>query len=154
MFLNKFGPIYLIYYLENSRMKNITLNYYSGIGLNKYNSGHYFCKVIDSNRTNHLIHSGEITDITIKTNNNEIEYPKRKNIMLLHNNEPVQCDLDVLDNYVHNMRLHNKKHSLQTKDIFNCLGLNCTEIQFTTLRPRFTKEIHPIDKISIDDLHY
>jgi hypothetical protein len=149
---NTFGPIYFVYYLHNDQIKNITLNYYFKLGLKKYINGHYYCKIFNSDKTNHLIHHGDVNEISKIDLSIEPVSIRRKNILLLNDKNPVQCDLDVLDNYVINMKKLNKSHTLKPKVVMKCLGLDCTDVQFITVRP-FKKEVISIDQIDLDDLH-
>jgi hypothetical protein len=146
------GCVYIIYHIDD-KITNITLNYYSGYGINKYHTGNYYLKIIGSDKVDHFAHSGNLTDI------NKISLPKssvslkRKNIMLLDNNTPINFDLNKIDNYMHNMHHLKDSKLLEMKWILNCFNIKCTHIQFTTLFP-FNKEIYPIDNTNVDILYH
>ena len=155
--LKIFGPIKIIYHIGEDKITNITLFYYLNIN-NKYNNGIYYCKIYSTNRTNHLIYTGKISDIDKIVLYDKKHKLTRKNIILMNNNKVVNCDLNILDNYFINLNyiylnhndLYDKKF-LKMKFILYCLGIKCTDINFIYLQP-FRQELLKIDKVTIDQI--
>lgn len=142
--LKRLGPIYILYHLDG-KISNITLNYYTGIIPAKYNQGNYFCRIINEYGTNYISYSGNLNKMQLECSSVPI---RRKNIMLLNESKVINFDLNILDNYVSNMR----DKSLKLELIFACFGVNCTCVQFVTLNP-FKKEIIPINELVVSDLY-
>ena len=151
IFFRILGPIYFVYYIENGSTKNITHYYYLGLYLNRYRNGLFYCKILNKNRIDHITHSGRLDHISRHTLPVEQPYRKRKNITLLNNGKVIHFDLNILDNYVYNMHKINGT-ILCPKDIFKCLGIKCTDIQFIELIP-FKQTIIPIDMINLSNLY-
>ena len=144
------GSLPLIYFVNNNKIVNITPYYYIGYGLRKYNNGKYFCRILNKNQSNYITHNGSLTDLKMDIPDQPTNL-KRKNITLLDNGNVVSFDLNILDNYVHNMqKLNNTIESPDT--VFKCLGIQCTHVQILTIVP-FKKTVLPISEITITDLY-
>lgn len=158
-FLRIFGPIYLVYYLDDSIIKNITLHYYIGHGLDQYSNGKYFCKVLTTSGTDHIWHEGEVHEIPMIVstcdNSPEITNIYRKNIILYNHDKPVEIDLNLLDKYYcrnHTDQFVSPQVSANFKLIITCLGFECTHVHFIEFRP-FRKKILPVDEVEIHDIY-
>lgn len=151
LFFQVFGPLPVVYHISDESIKNITLHYYMR-QLDKYR-GNFYCKVFHKDNVHHLTFDSTLTDFTFHNilGRTVSKLPKRKNIMLLNKCRVVHYDLNILDNYVTNMRKL-EKPPLETKLIFKCLGIDCTDVQFTQLRP-FQKVVVPITQVNLLDLY-
>ena len=150
IFFRFWGPVYLIYYVKNGSVKNITLFYYFYC-LTKYKHGLYYCKIFNKNRIDHITHHGRIDQIKKIELLDEHPYRKRKNITLTNNNEIVHFDLNKLDNYMHNMKNTNGT-ILCPKDVLKCLGITCTDVEFIEFSP-FRKIIRAINDVKFTDFY-
>ena len=150
IFFRYWGPVFLVYNINNGSAKNITLYYYLYC-LTKYKRGLYYCKVLNKNRIDHITFQGDINQIKKIKLLDEHPYRKRKNITLLNNNDIVHFDLNALDNYMHNMQSINKV-ILCPKDVLKCLGIECTDIEFIAFSP-FRKFMRPVNDITFADLY-
>lgn len=156
------GPLYLIYYVNptNGELKNVTLYYYTGLCrfFGKFASANYFCKKFSMDRTEYFSFNGHLKDlkknepICVKDCSKKI-YPKRKNVMLLLDEEPIHFDLNQIDNYAGNMldSIVDEFHFMEW--VTNCFELECTHVQFTTLVP-FKKEIYSVEEMVLKDLYH
>ena len=147
-----FGPLIFVYYVDNkNKFINITIRCFFGICLHKYYSGNYYCRIYDADKTNHLTHKGYLKDLFELQIPHKIISVKRKNIILLYNNEVINTDLNILDNYVKTM-IKLKKDFFDIKLILKCFGIKCSHIQFLSFQP-FKKEILPINDVNVLDLY-
>lgn len=144
--------IIFIYYINENNKKNITLNYYLNYGLDKYQNGIYYANIYNINGSNHITHNGNISGINIlKITDQMINPPKRKNILLLNNDVPVNVDLGILDNYKMNI---NENHSLTNLGkILQLIGIKCTHILIIQHIP-FNKKIVHVDEVDINHIYH
>ena len=133
-------PILTIYHLNDNVLTNITIRYYTNIGLRRYVQGLYYCLIHDGDQTNHISHTGKLSELDtlvqkLYTVSDISSKPKRRNIMLFNGEGTVvPHDLNVLDNYVNNTRLLDVPYLLPDH-LFRCLGWNCTHVQIMSLNP-------------------
>lgn len=146
------GPIHVIYYYNGSKFTNITLGYYIRFLTAKHYNGSYFCKLLLKDRVDQFVYTGKLNDIRSLKHPEVLPVVKRLNTMLYHNFKPIEVNLNILDNYVSNMRYHKQKHVLPNDLVLSKLGLVCTDIQTTTLRP-FKKINKSVNDVILDELY-
>ncbi len=153
-FFEQVGKLCLVYHIdEENKPNNITINYYSGIGLAKYNSGKYHVKIYDIHGTSNILFEGHIHHIhKLKSSTNHENPPKRKNIMLSNNDTSLGHNLSIIDKYKQNMKLVEKPIT-NLGEILKYLGIKCTHLTIVELRP-LKRETFSIDEITIDDIYY
>lgn len=144
------GPIYMVYHIDSGDMRNITFFYYVYC-LSKYRKGLYYCQILNRNRVDHITFEGDIDHIKKIELLDEHPYRKRKNITLIKNDHVIHFDLNLLDNYVHNMQ-HNKKPLLTPREILKYLGVECTHVDFVEFFP-FRKIRRDIDELTLIDFY-
>jgi hypothetical protein len=170
LILSKCSPLYIIYYLNGSVKKNITLSsYFTFFNNTNLSNGVYEIKIYNYNNVYHLAYYGKRDNLKrlICTDNIPELLSKRKNIILMNHGQPVNFDLNLLDNYkksIENQHLffepsekNNELHICipirKLNIILKLFECNATDIQIISLLP-FKKEIIPIDnKCSIDILY-
>ena len=78
---------------------------------------------------------------------------KRKNVLLMNGDKPVEINLDIFDNYKSNIECvgDNKITKMETITIF--FGIKCTHVKFIELIP-FSQKVVPISEVDIDDIYY
>ena len=150
IFYKYWGPVHLMYFINNSTAKNITLFYYFYC-LNKYKRGLYYCKILNKNRIDHITFQGDINQVKNIQLLDEHPYRKRKNITLLNDGDIVHFDLNILDNYMHNTQTTNKV-VLCPKDVLKCLGIECTDVEYIEFSP-FRKSVRPINDVTFNDFY-
>src|SRR5579863_3911341 len=87
------GPIRLIYYFDGQTKHNIIW----GPRYIHFDDGIYWIKTYDTDGIYYSAYQGNLSSAN-KLSFGEI--PRRKNIMLLNENGPVDFDLNLLDNYI------------------------------------------------------
>jgi hypothetical protein len=146
------GELMFIFYIDHDdNIKNITWNYYLNCNMSSFDHGVYYLKIYNTDGTNHLAFSGNISDIE-KKNNLIITKPKRKHIILLNNSEPINVDLKILDNY----KLSSEPFPNPIKNmdkVLKLLGIKCSQIVIININP-FFKTILNIEDITIDELYH
>lgn len=145
-----FGPIDIVYHIDHC-VKNITLNYYSGIGLRDLSHGHFIITRYDLHHKKYCGFTGDlsqINDIALEEN----LHPRSKKITLLRDSQPIDSDITVLDNYTHNITKNNLNHEINLSSITKVLGINCTHIKLLTMNP-FKQTTMSIDELSIHDIY-
>lgn len=151
--INFIGPLKFVYYFDGKHLNNITLNYHLGICLSKYIHGYYYCKFMGQEKNYHFTYHGNIQDINhIDFSSQETPAIKRKKIILLHKNIPIEFDLNILDNYVQNTKYLGQNKHFNLKTILEFLGVNCDEIEFISLLP-FKKERRKIKNVTVTDIY-
>ena len=144
------GSILLIYYIEQNQMINITTNYYFGWNLDKYRSGTYYVKIYNIHGTSHIAYQGDLAHIQ-NTRVDPEEVPKRKHVVLLNNEQPLEINLEILDKYKANMK-HFTNSVTNLGKITRLMGLQCSHISIIRLIP-FNKETMHVDEVNIDYLY-
>ena len=148
------GNIFLIYYINDDDIKNITMNYYFGWNLKKFKSGTYYLKIFDANGTNHIAFIGNIELIhKIKITESFENPPKRKRVILLNENNPININLEVLDNYKTNTKHLQSSSISNLKEITKILGLKCSHVTIIETRP-FNKITMDVESVDINYLYY
>jgi hypothetical protein len=152
-FLTKFGDQMLIYYIHDGGKKNITINYISGWGLHGFKSGTYYIKHYTLNGENHVAFHGEIDHIEhIKQSSND-QAIKRKQCVLLADNETIDFDLHLLDNYRKNMQYYDRCIT-NLAEILNILGQASTHVAIIEKHSPLVRKKFSTHEINIDHLYY
>lgn len=146
------GPLHIVYYFDGNKFTNITFSYYLRWISSRYHSGSYFCKFLLKNRVDQFVYTGKISDVRSILAPDILPKSKRPNIMLYQDSKPQEVNLNVLDNYVSNMHYHKQKFTVKNSLVLSRLGLNCTHVQTTVLRP-FSKITKPIDEVRLEELY-
>ena len=147
------GRFVFLYHINDKKMTNITFNYYFRYNLDKFKNGTFYAKIYNSYGTDHIAFNGEIDHVHSIKIQPAIIQPKRKKVILLNGENPISVDLQILDNYKHNM-LHFEKSSVTNlADITKMLGLECTHITIIEIRP-FKKITMEIDNVDINHLYH
>lgn len=146
----------IVYHFNNETKEktNITWQYYSGLGINKFKNGRFHIKIIDKKDVHHIIIDGNIDliknfDIDI----NKKIFHERKNFTIHYHDEKIDINLEILDNYKKHVHKTNNQID-KINDIFNILGIKSTHITFCNFDSDDIeyKKIH-IDELSIHDLY-
>ncbi|AYV85738.1 MAG: hypothetical protein Satyrvirus35_4 [Satyrvirus sp.] len=154
LIFKKFSRVILVYYFDGNNLKNITMNYYFGIGLSKFRTGVFYLKIFDENGVNHIAFEEKITNIK-----NIVLYdplknpPRRKNITFLNDETSLEVDLCALDNYKMNIEKLIVEPICDLKKILKFLGHDCTHVKIIEMRP-FSKTLVDINEIHINQLYY
>ena len=123
MFFSKIRNLTLVYFVRDNKITNITLQYYLNFWLDNYKLGTYYLRIYNLHGTNHLTYTGALTDIpTINPiYNTDVSTPRRKDVLLMLNSQPVCVDLAVIDNYrVNTIHLNGHvEHGTHTQIIRN-----------------------------------
>lgn len=146
------GSIIFIYHINEDEIRNITWNYYLKYGLDRFRKGTFYTKIYSQYGIHHVAFDGELAHIG-KIKIGPIENrPKRKNVILLDNGNPINIDLGILDNYKINMK-HFDKSVKNLGLILKLIGLKCSHVTIIQLIPynKTTMEIHNVD---IDHLYH
>jgi hypothetical protein len=153
MLLKIFGPVYIVHLLKNNEHINLTFYYYCRYLIpNNYTRGEYYCKIVGSEISNHIIHDGSFHELPLIQLPKQHDRIKRKNFLLLNESNPENMDLSVLDNYVQNM-IHLKKNDMiDIEKFLKCHGKKCTHVKFTHIRP-FKIETIDIQKLKLHDFY-
>lgn len=153
IFFSWVGNLFFIYFVHNNEVKNITMNYYFKYNLDKFAEGIYYTKIYNSDGTNHVIFKGVVNDINaIKIEENDKNPPKRKNIILVNDDEPLNVNLEILDNYKTNMK-YVKNSVTNLNEILKFIGINCTHVIIIDFIP-FKKTTISINDIDINSLYH
>lgn len=151
LLFNYLESIVFIYYLNDNKVKNITLNYYLKYNLDEFDKGTYYTKIYNKHGTHHIAFDGKITHINkIKLEPNEY-HPKRKQLFLSDNGNPINIDLDILDNYKINMKQFNncvKNLGL----ILIMMGIKCSHVTIIQMIP-FNRITLPVNEVEIEHLY-
>lgn len=154
-----FGSISIIYEFDGETKKNITWHFWGSNPTDKT----YFIKKIYRSGTYYLAYTGDKQCLSNLTRcDNEIVYNplKRKNIILLNNDNVIAFDLNVLDNYKRGIdtfpQYINKKNNFDpitdlatVLKLFNC---NITHVKFMQLIPLKINVVNA-NKVTIDMLY-
>lgn len=162
LFFNFFEIIHTVYYVNNCSnkincnhtIKNITLNYYSGLFLDEYINGTFFVKSYSKNGLIYTSYTGNICEISnIKPLDLHSEYIKRKNIIITDDkNEPLNVNLDIIDTYYTSIK--NKKLPITNmKCVTSLLDLKCENITIIQSMP-FLRQNKNINEIEINEIYY
>ena len=150
---NKIGQILLLYYFNGNNLENITWNYYSGKNIDKYKKGVYFCQVYNEYGANYLSFKGDLSNLENFKQVKNIKYPKRKNILLMNNDRPVEIDLHIFDNYRANIDEVPDSPETELATIAKFFGIDCTHVKFIEIIP-FRQKLVPINELNINDIYY
>jgi hypothetical protein len=149
--LNIFGPCYIIYLFDGQNKFNITFKRY----FTSYDSNSlFYIKIYDGTNIKHIAYQGDISKFTyIKFARPGRNLCKRKNIMFLDYNKPINFDLNILDNYKQTINL-NPDYAVITKldHITKLLDLTVSDVQIINFDP-FKKEVIPISNADINMLY-
>lgn len=147
------GRILFVYYIEKDKIKNITINYYTGFGMQKYTKGTYYIRFFDKSGTNHVAYDGCHSHISKFEPTNFLEnLPKRKSVVLLDNDKPVIVNLEVLDKYRSNM-INFETSVKNLGKILELLGIQCTHVAVIEMMP-YTRNVHHVNDIDIDYIYH
>lgn len=153
---DKIGNIYLVYYITDkntSHKKNISFNFYTGYNLNQYKNGTYYVKNINKYGTNHIIFKGDVAEINkIKNIELNIDTPRRKNIILQKDNEPININLEILDNYKQNMII-SINPVVNLGEILRILDIPCATITIIKHFP-FSRQTIDVSNVNINDIYH
>lgn len=165
--LKCFGPITLVYVLgSDNKVRNITLNYHTGIGLFPYRTATYYLHIITSKGSERVGIDGNLSDLppiitllkntacTSITDTRDIKLLRRKKVVLMDHAKPIDFDLRILDNYYPNtLRDYGINIITNLGLITKVLGLSCTHISIS--QSYITKgTISPIEDIDLSDIYY
>ncbi|AGF85446.1 hypothetical protein QJ854_gp336 [Moumouvirus goulette] len=153
VFFTMFRRIRLIYFVVDKKIYNISFNYYFGIGTNKYNRGTFYIKEYSMNNMNHIAYTGKLSEIQNFKIIDSISIPKRKNIIIMNENEAYALDLNILDNYKIHSDYYHESCIKNMSTILSILGITCTHINIMTMLP-FNNERIPVQDVTIDDLYH
>lgn len=144
--------ITFVYYVNPQTLKktNITWRYYTGIGLSKYCRGMYYGIIYNESTVNYIIFTGSISEISnFKLGTVQ---PKRKQVILLNNDIPINIDLTVLDNY-QMAAMTFEKSCTNLSQILQLMNIKCTNVVIVKNRP-FSRNIMSVQNLDINDLFY
>lgn len=149
--------LFVYYYGADEKVKNITFNYWTTIGLDKYRSGIYYLIInhkmgIERVAINGIVNDVEDTTDKILVKDTNID-PKRKNVLLLNGDEPVALDLNIIDNYMANSLVVGNSAITDLSIISKLIGVKCTNVAITGKFPNIIRNILSIDKLTIDKLY-
>lgn len=154
LMLNYLGKIIFVYHINDHQLNNITLNYYMGYNLRKYNFGSFYVKMIGPSDTHHIVINGDLEHInSIKNIDVANNSPKRKKIILSNNNVPLNINMEVLDKY---KVVSDYVGDIGIKNlglILYYMGIKCTDVTIMEMFP-FTKKTFNVNEIEIDHLYY
>ena len=145
--------IILVYYIDKNITKNITFNYYTGHQINKYEIGKFYSKIYDLSGTKHVAFAGNLEEINqlAKIEIQKEAPPKRKQIILAKDSEPINIDLVVLDNYkVCMSKMNNPITNLG--EILHIMGIDCTHVVILEMIP-FKKITISVADVDINQLY-
>ena len=145
------GPCHMIWTFNGQNKKNITLSRY----LYADDPHIYWIKTYHVGGIRYLAYEGNLDDLTFDVDDIPESIPKRKNIMLLNGTNPVDFDLNLLDNYIwSNLTFTDKCIPITNlTTILKLFDVNATDVQIIHMVP-FKKEIIPIDhEMNIDMLY-
>jgi hypothetical protein len=114
----------------------------------------YYLKLLNCSGANHLAFNGEIVDVSkIKITQSLENPPKRKNVMLSNNGVLLDINLEILDNYLTNLKYSPDTNITNLKTILKILGFECSHITIIETRP-FNKITIDVTNIDINYLYY
>lgn len=146
--------VMFIYYLDDNHIKNITMHYYFNYGLDKYKTGTYYTKILNKYGSNHITYTGELSELSKiePVYTEETPPPRRKQVLLIKEDKPVEVDLAIIDNY--KINTENIDNSITNmRKILDLIGIDCTHINIIQLFPFSSKTIEP-EKVEIHDLYH
>jgi len=153
LFYKWIGQLMFVYYVNDIQRTNITFNYFFNYNLKNFKNGTYYLKIHNGHGTNHFAFNGELSDIKKICIKQPTEILiKRKNIILLENNLPLNVDLELLDNYKINMEHFGSASVTNLSKILAILDLKCSHVAIIKTYP-FSKTILEIKNININDLY-
>ncbi|QGR53842.1 putative membrane protein [Moumouvirus maliensis] len=152
IFFNVFKRICLLYFINDGKIYNITLNYYLKIGLDKYSEGTFYIKEYNSNHINHVAYIGKLSEIKDFKIINHNSIPRRKNIILMNNDIPCNIDLNIFDNYKIHSDYYHVNCVKNLSIILDILSIRSSHVNIMTLIPFTNKQISTHD-LTIDDLY-
>lgn len=149
-FFSKINKLMIIY--ETDTRKNITLNYYLNYNLVKYQNSTFFVTVYNQHNTNYFTFTGDITDIDEISDQVVDTIPSRKNIILMNKDQPINFDLQILDNYHSNTKNLKSKSITNLKKITELMDLQCTHVKFIEKKP-FKINVSDVNDLEINHLY-
>ena len=152
IFFSYIGSFIFIYHIKEKKMRNITFNYYFKYGLDKFKNGTFYAKIYNAEGTSHIAFNGEIDHIHKINIQPDITRPKRKKIILLNNENPLNVDLQILDSYKINMKHLGDSCITNLAEITKMLNLECTHVTIIEMFP-FKKITMEIDNVDINYMY-
>lgn len=147
----KIKQIMFVYYIDGNTKRNITPNYYTGYKINKYKKGKFYTKIYDISGTKHAAFTGNLCQINKLIGMEKDVTPKRKQIFLTKNSEPLNVDLVILDNYkLAISKINNPVTNLG--EIIKLMGIDCTHVVIVEMFP-FKKTIMAVTDVDINELY-
>ena len=144
--LNIFGPFYIVYSFDKGQKKNITFSRY----FFSDKSAVTYVKTLHADRTDHLAYYGSASIFNKITNQKSTSLPKRKKIMFLNGTNPVNFDLNQLDNYEYTYTQCIPVTNLGI--ISKLFDIEASAVQIINLVP-FKKEVIAIENANIHMLY-
>jgi hypothetical protein len=147
------GPIHIIYIITDEKMKNITLEYYSG-KINSYtDKTNYYVLTYSSQGkliTTHTTKNIRKKLLCLKYPDNNTPKLNRKKWYMYNNNELVHKEYDNIDDYHLHMSINDIKSDIKYSVLLPLIGYDCTHIiKFD----KFKRETVHADNIKPTDLY-
>ena len=152
LFFLLIGNIIIIHQIDNNVINNVTLKYYLGYKLNKSDSSLYHAKIYNIDGTSQIAFKGDINQVRKIKKATLLNIPKRKNVILLNENIPIDIDLDIFDNYKINVEQLKESSITNLSEITQILGIKCTHVSIIEKFP-FKKVTTMIKDMDINDLY-
>jgi hypothetical protein len=144
------GQFHFVYRLHKGKVENLTVKFLLGLLKDDFKSNSiFYVKTITANSSDHLICTSIKKTFSEKQHTQEQSQPKRKNITLLWENNPVDFDLTILDKIKRNS-LGNQ--NILLSEIFVLTQIKCDTIKITKICP-FEISVKKVDEISLHDLY-
>jgi hypothetical protein len=162
-FFQMLGNKMMIYLVNNHKKEvtNVSLSYYLSKRRNQMPYHRYYCKIYGKDKVNHFMFVGSI-NTPLSFDFQCVKKNKRKNIILLNNNdEIINFDLSILDNYYNNLMHLKEKYSfcyrqslLNMKLFFICQGIDCHKIKIIShLHCDLHIKVCSVDNLLMSDLY-
>ncbi len=154
IFFSCINNVKLVYFIDGDKVKNISINYYLGLKSDNFKTGKYYLKIFNGSGTNHIAFNGNINDVSrIKIAECYDNPPKRKNVILLDNGVPLDINLEILDNYVSNIKYFPEQSIINLGSVLQFLGFSCTHATIIETKP-FSKTITDVNDVDVGHLYH
>lgn len=154
IFFSCVNNVKLVYLIDNNKPKNISINYYSGLKMDGKQSGNFYLKIYNSYGTNHIAFDGDIESVSKVRIIESLENPpKRKNVILSNNDNPLDINLEILDNYISNIKYFPNQSIVNLGSVLKILGFECTHVTIIETKP-FNKTKVNVNDIDINYIYY
>lgn len=151
LFFHIIDDMVIINKVTNDQVKNVTIDYYLG---RKIDESVFYVKIYNLKGTSHIAFDGNISHIKKLRNSSISETSlKRKNVILLDGDTPIDIDLAILDNYKINMDHIGESSITNMLAITQMLKIKCDNILIMEKFP-FKKTILELKDASINDLYH